>query len=224
MGHTGRKQRFIFAVVIFLVYFAAAWTTVRPKEWALFSGEQELALKIEHGIEPILFLVKREYAMDENGERAKAVRLPELENGDVLVTDAVFCLGWRHGHAAIVVDAKRGITLEAFAVGTTSDFDRTAQWEYYPRVRVLRLKAPKEMRDQIAEYAKTELVGLPYRLATGMVDDKDMRGNYWGTQCAHLVWLAFYHFGYDVDGDGGWLVTPHDLAISEQFEAVPLLP
>ncbi len=222
MGRTCRKQRFVFALVIFLVCFAAAWTTVRPREWDIFSGQQELALKTEHGIEPIMFLVKRDYAINEDGGRAKAVRLPELEDGDVLVTDAVFCLGWRHGHAAIVVDAKQGITLEAFAVGTTSDFDKTEQWEYYPRVRVLRLKASKETREQIAEYAKTELVGIPYRLITGMIDDKDMKENYWGTQCAHLVWLAFYHFGYDVDGDGGWLVTPYDLAISEQFEVVPL--
>ena len=224
MRRSGKRQRLLFAVVIFLACFTAAWTTVRPKEWSIFSEQQDFALKTEHGIEPIMFLVKRDYAMNEAGERARAVKLPELEDGDVLVTDAVFCFGWRHGHAAIVVDAKRGITLEAYAVGTTSDFDRIEQWEYYPTVRILRLKAPKEVREQIAEYAKTELIGIPYRLTTGMIDDKNMKENYWGTQCAHLVWLAFYHFGYDVDADGGWLVTPYDLAVSEQFEVVPLLP
>ena len=123
---------------------------------------------------------------------------------------------------AIVVDAKRGRTLEAYSVGTTSDFDSVGQWEYYPRVLVLRLRAPKEVRRQIAEFARTELVGIPYRLCTGMIDDKDMKGDYWGTQCAHLVWLAFYRFGYDVDGDGGWLVTPYDLSGSELFETVPV--
>ena len=36
-------------------------------------------------------------------------------------------------------------------------------------------------------------------LSPGMIDDKDMDGAYWGTQCAHLVWLAFFANGYDIE-------------------------
>lgn len=41
-----------------------------------------------------------------------------------------------------------------------------------------------------------------------------------GTQCAHLVWLAFARFGYDLDGDGGFVVTPADLCESGLLEVV----
>ena len=41
-----------------------------------------------------------------------------------------------------------------------------------------------------------------------------------GTQCAHLIWSAFAAAGYDIDSDGGWLVTPRDLARSPLLEVV----
>lgn len=43
-----------------------------------------------------------------------------------------------------------------------------------------------------------------------------------GTQCAHLIWAAFAAYGYDADSDGGWLVTPRDLALSPLFEVVQI--
>lgn len=58
-------------------------------------------------------------------------------------------------------------------------------------------------------------------LSPGVVDDKDMDGEYWGTQCAHLVWAAFDAYGYDIDGDGGWLVTPADFTSSGLLRIVP---
>lgn len=220
-----KKWTVVFMSVFFLTGVIVAVVmmlgTVRPEEWDIFFGVSEPTEGTESGTEPLFFFIKRECLLNKSGEKMKAVTFSGLENGDVLVTDSTYCLGWRHGHAALVVDAARGITLEAYAVGTTSDFGGTADWEYYPRVSVLRLKAPKEVREQIAAYAKEELTGIPYRLGSGMIDDKDMDEAYWGSQCAHLVWLAFYKFGYDVDGDGGWLVTPYDLEISDCFEALP---
>lgn len=220
-----KKRTVVFALTLFLAgcIMAAVMllADVRPKEWDVFSGISKFAEKTASGTEPLSFFIKRDYLLNENGEKIKSVKFSGLEDGDVLVTDSTFCLGWRHGHAALVVDAARGITLEAYAVGTTSDFGSVGDWEYYPNIKVLRLKASQKVREAVAAYAKHDLTGIPYRLSSGMVDDKDMDGRYWGSQCAHLVWLAFYKFGYDVDGDGGWLVTPYDLAISRQFEEVP---
>lgn len=165
----------------------------------------------------------QDYVKNESGEYLAVTRLPELQNGDVLTTDSTHFLGWRHGHAALVVDAEHHIVIEAFCVGTVSELSYTYGWQYFPGVQVLRLKADRETRNQIAKYAKEHLQGIPYRLSAGVIDDKDMKGDYWGTQCAHLVWLAFYYYGYDVDGNGGWLVTPADLQKSELFEVVPLI-
>ena len=144
-----------------------------------------------------------------------------IENGDILVTDSTYCFCYRHGHAGLVVDAKQGITLEAYGIGTKSEYAKLSEWQRYPHVKVLRLQAPKELRNKIAKEAKRSLVGIPYRLSSGMIDDKDMKGEYWGTQCAHLVWTAFKKYGYDIDGDGGWLVTPADFMKSELLVVVP---
>lgn len=43
-----------------------------------------------------------------------------------------------------------------------------------------------------------------------------------GTQCAHLVWYAYRNFGYDLDGDGGFVVTPDDLYHSDLLELVQI--
>lgn len=43
-----------------------------------------------------------------------------------------------------------------------------------------------------------------------------------GTQCAHLVWYAYRNFGYDLDSDGGFVVTPDDLYHSDLLELVQI--
>ena len=144
-----------------------------------------------------------------------------IEDGDILVTDSTYCFCYRHGHAGLVVDANKGLTLEAYGIGTKSEYAKLSEWERYPHVKVLRLQASKELRHEIAKEAMKELVGVPYRLSSGMIDDKDMAQEYWGTQCAHLVWVAFKKYGYDIDGDGGWLVTPNDFMKSELLVVIP---
>ena len=190
--------------------------TKTPGYWDVFAED-------ERKYESVLFygVIREEYLTDEQGRKMLQAELPPLEDGDILVTDSTYCLLYRHGHAAIVVDASRGLTLESYGVGTRSRLSAVSEWRRYPHVLVLRLDAPKEVRSAIAGYAKEKMTGLPYRLITGMVDDKDMKGNYWGTQCAHLVWAAFDAMGYDIDGDGGWLVTPADFTKSGLLRIVP---
>ena len=114
-----------------------------------------------------------------------------------------------------------GITLEAFGIGTKSEYSSLSEWRRYPHVIVLRLQAPENVRQTVVSYAKKNLVGIPYMLSPGVVDDKNMNEEYWGTQCAHLVWAAFDACGYDIDGDGGWLVTPVDFTYSGLLQIIP---
>ena len=181
----------------------------KPNYWAVFQGD-----KNQYDTITFYWIIKEEY---DNSYR----EFTNIEDGDILVTDSTYCFCYRHGHAALVIDAVKGLTLEAYGIGTESKYSKLSEWERYPHVKVLRLQAPKEIRKAIATYAKCSLDGIPYRLSSGMIDDKDMKGEYWGTQCAHLVWLAFKKYGYDIDGDGGWLVTPADFIRSELVVVVP---
>lgn len=187
-----------------------------PDYWRIFRGDE-----MQYRADTFYYIIKEEYRQNESGQRLYQPVFTNLQNGDILVTDSTYCFCFRHGHAALVIDAEQGITLEAFGLGTESEYSRVSEWRRYPHVLVLRLSASEEEREEIIEYAMEELTGIPYMLSPGMIDDKDMDEEYWGTQCAHLIWAAFFSQGYDIDGDGGWLVTPEDFVKSELLKIVP---
>ena len=54
---------------------------------------------------------------------SEPVKLAPLQDGDILVTNCSHVLSWRNGHAAIVADAEKGITLEAVVIGKNSHKD-----------------------------------------------------------------------------------------------------
>lgn len=144
--------------------------------------------------------------------------LPALEDGDILVTQCAHSFGWRHGHAALVVDAAAGRTLEAVTLGVPSGYGSVQSWRTYPSFSVLRLKeADAEARREAARYAQTHLQALPYRLTSGLFREKAPSPPA-GSQCAYLVWYTYYQSGYDLDGDGGRLVTVEDLLQSPLLE------
>lgn len=148
--------------------------------------------------------------------------LPAVQPGDILITFNGHVFGWRSGHAAIVVDAEKGLTLEAIMPGYDSKICSLEYWREYPGFALLRLKdVPLEQREQIAAYAQESLTDLPYSLmALSEISYSDSIPT--GTQCAHLVWYAYHHFGYDLDSDGGIVVTPADLYQSNLLELVQL--
>lgn len=187
-----------------------------PEYWKIFRQDEN-----DYETDTFYYIIKEEYREDTTGKRLYLESFSDIQDGDILVTDSTYCLCFRHGHAALVLDAKKGITLEAFGIGTESEYASLQAWQRYPHVLVLRLNAPKEIRQAVVEYAREHLLGIPYMLSPGVIDDKDMDGSYWGTQCAHLVWAAFEAFGYDIDGDGGWLVTPADFVESDWLNIVP---
>ena len=78
------------------------------------------------------------------------------------------------------------------------------------------------MRLKVKAYALAHLKGVPYHLSAGFLGKKapDVNASYFGLQCAYLVWYAWNAFGYDVDADGGRLVTASDILYSDCVEIV----
>lgn len=142
-------------------------------------------------------------------------RLAVLEDGDILITPCSHTFGWRNGHAALVVDAAQGLVLEAAVLGENSAVQPIGKWETYPAVLVFRLRGVSaEERAALASAACQRLCNVPY----GLLCRKRCGGVPRSTHCAHLVWDAFYACGFDLDSNGGSVVTPHDLAASPLLE------
>lgn len=165
-------------------------------------------------------ITSEERLVDDGLQIARGNKIVTLEDGDVLITKATHSIGWRHGHAAIVVDAENRITMEAAIWGENTSFQSVKKWESYPTLIQLRFKGSEETRKAAAEYAMNYLDEVPYGLLTGLPVKKMKQDNIEKTQCAHVVWYPYWTLGYDLDSDGGWLVTPKDLANSELFEVV----
>lgn len=164
-------------------------------------------------------IVHSERMRDKDGKLVEGFEIPDLRNGDILITKATHSLGWRHGHAAIVTDAAKGETMEAILLGNPTLLQNVSKWRTYPSFIHLRLKNHENVdTDKIAEYAKKKMLGIPYGLLTGIPvkAPEDIKE----TQCAHVVWYPYECFGYDLDSDGSWLVTPKDIARSDLLEVV----
>ncbi len=142
-----------------------------------------------------------------------------LEDGDILVTSCAHFFGFRNGHVGLVVDAEHGESLEAIVIGQNSRIQDVTRWSQFASFAVYRLRgADAETRAAIAHTAKRRLTDIPYSLAVGLYPASRMPGAVQATQCAHLVWEAFAAFGYDLDENGGRIVTPADLARSPFLE------
>ena len=148
--------------------------------------------------------------------------LVPLEDGDILISPCSHVSGWRNGHAAIVVDSEEGLTLESIVLGQNSSIVDVFFWRLYPAFLVFRLKdSSAQERAEIAQNAAETLLDIPYGFTVGVLSPKYQEGvRPQITQCSHLVWNAYRQFGYDLDSDGGGVVTPHDIANSPELELV----
>lgn len=174
--------------------------------------------------EKIGIITSQESFIDNQGTYKYGFDLAPYKNGYVLITKATHSLGWRHGHAAIVTDDEKGITLEAIILGQNSQYQNINKWRMYPSFIMLKLKdTSNEKLNEIADFSKNYMNDMPYLLTIGLFSRKNPdSNNIKGTQCSHLVWYPFKQFGYDVDSDGLWLVTPKDIANSDLFEIVQI--
>lgn len=153
--------------------------------------------------------------------------MPAVRTGDILVTFSGHFFGWRSGHAGLVTDSDKGEVLEALAPGQDSGLCDLEHWKEYPGFALLRLKGNTvEETEEIAAYAAEYLTNVPYDLASHKGRRRQspdaVSQPLSGTQCAHLIWAAYARFGYDLDSDGGWIVTPDDLFHSELLEVVQI--
>jgi len=139
-----------------------------------------------------------------------------------IITKCSHVFGWRNGHAAIIVNAAQGETLESVVLGTNSLVQTTDKWKNYPDFMIFRIKgSSEEFMNEIAQSALINLNNIPYDFTVGILSPKyEKTGEISGTQCSHLVWEAFKLFGYDLDSDSGMIVTPKDIANSPLLEVV----
>lgn len=144
-----------------------------------------------------------------------------LHDGDVLVTSTCHTFGWRNGHSALVIDGASGRTLQSLAPGYNSSYGSADWFRNAANFLVLRLKEPASRGREIADWASRHLYGVEYSLLTGFFSSpKDQGNSPKTTNCSHLVWQAYKHFGYDIDSDGGIVCTSRDIANCELFEVV----
>jgi uncharacterized protein YycO len=190
----------------------------------LLEFQENFFTKYNVSVEKSAVIVNHESLEDEEGKITYGFELAPYENGYVLVTKATHSLGWRHGHAGIVTDAENQETLEAVLLGKDSMLQNINKWRSFPSFMMLKLKdTSQETLDEIAEFAKNNLLGVPYGLTAGLFSSKNPNPeNIKTTQCSHIVWYPFMQYGYDIDSDGTWLVTPKDIANSELFEIVQI--
>jgi uncharacterized protein YycO len=174
--------------------------------------------------ESIGIITSQESIVNDEGKPMYGFDLAPYENGYVLITKATHSLGWRHGHAAIITDAENKETLEAVILGSNTRFQNINKWRVYPSFMMLKLKDnSQETLEEVAKFAKENLYDIPYGLTVGLTTKKNpVPENIKSTQCSHVAWYPFMQYGFDVDSDGSWLVTPKDIANSDLFEVVQI--
>ena len=151
------------------------------------------------------------------------IPLIDLQPGDILLTLSTHTAGWRHGHAGLVLDSNT--VLESTVLGSRSTPVSAAHWSTYSNYAVVRIKnVTPELQRQVANYGLEHLTGIPYRLLSGLIGPKAPPSDapWFGLHCSYLVWYAWNHFGYDLDSDGGRLVTAQDLLHSDLVEIVQI--
>lgn len=140
-----------------------------------------------------------------------------LENGDIIMTSSTHISGFRLGHSALVVNEALNRTLEANSYGEKSAYGTSSLFTGRINFLVYSPKVDKETKEKVVEYATENLLGIDYDAFVGILSKKDRTDK---TQCAHLIWEAYNHFGIDLDSNGGGLVKPRDMANSPHMELV----
>lgn len=163
-------------------------------------------------------LTRMDKSFDADGNWIPSFELAPYENGYIFLSKSTYTFNWRHGHAGIVVDAKRGKVLESLEPGTTSTLQNASKWQYYPTFKMMRPKdTPQETLDEIANYALENLQDIPYNIIA-----PKKASNIKSTQCSLLVWQAYKRFGIDLDTNGGPFVSPQDIARNPYLETLQI--
>lgn len=147
----------------------------------------------------------------------------DLQAGDILVSLNSHTVGYRHGHAALVVEGDRGVTLEAATMGTDSMILSASHWRDYPSFVQLRLKSDRydaqAVGEEAADAALEHLKGVSYDLFCGFFLPSLPVQPPQSVQCASLVWYAYALVGVDLQLDG-LMASPTTLLNSPELEVV----
>lgn len=143
-----------------------------------------------------------------------------LEDGDIVVTSSTHISFVRIGHAGLVTNGTFNEILQANAYGTYSKIGEIGNFTNRVNFMIFRpdpTKIDSYTVQKVVQYAKTNLLNIPYEGLTGLLTSKNDINK---SQCAHIVWYAYKQFGIDLDGNGGCMVVPYDLAKSDYLQLV----
>ncbi len=178
----------------------------------------------ESSCAPLGITTREHRFLDEEGKLLVAAPLAPLKEGDIILSFSTHTAGWTHGHAGLVVDPEECVTLESVVLGSLSAQMNGEHWRSYTTMMILRPKSDDETRRKVAELALEQLDGIPYSLVSGVFGDKLQAPDApHSAHCGYLPWYAWAAGGgLDLDGDGGRIVAPEDLAMSDQVEIVQI--
>ena len=119
----------------------------------------------------------------------------------------------------MVINVNTETLIQSSGYDSPSNTTSTSNIFVRPTFIVLRANADKNTRNAVSTYAKNNLIGLKYDLLAGIFESKAPT-TLKRTHCSHIVWYAYNHFGIDIDGNGGKIVTPHDMISSKNLSIV----
>ncbi len=146
----------------------------------------------------------------------KLMEMVDVEVGDIIVTNGTQFCGKTFGHCGLVTSIDGGV-LQSYGYGELSEVGTTFDFQERASFIILSPRVDKDIKNQVAEYAINSLQGIPYNVFIGLFNTKDSINT---TQCSHLIWYAYHHFGYDFDNNGGGICLPHDLICLDQMDVV----
>ncbi len=202
-------------------------SSIKNRQKIFFDGYPYTCVKIG-------LVTYNERMRDEYGKKLKGYKLVDLRPGDVLVSLSTHTLGYRHGHCGIVVNApkkgKEAKTLEAVYWGEPTEYQTTGKWRSCPTLVHLRISKEsaesmgytvEELGKLLAECAEKDGADVQYALLPELYNKNESDGMK-RTHCSHLVWYVYNKFGFNIDSDGGAIVTPYDIAASDLFDIVQI--
>ena len=138
----------------------------------------------------------------------------QLEDGDILYSPSTFFSFLRLGHSSVVVDGETRRIAQASGYGSSLEFLPASNFFIRPAYAVLRPDASADIRGAVADKVYYELADATYDFFGGYLTPK-FPEKLTRTQCAHMIWYAYYSYGVNLD-DGGRAVTPDNLLTAER--------
>ena len=138
-----------------------------------------------------------------------------VKKGDIIVTSAVQFSGIRLGHSALVINEEE--IIEAVGYGSLSHINKVDSFMERPSFLILSPNCDDKKKEEVVNYAIENLLGIPYNIFAGVFPLKDKITS---TQCAHLVWYAYYKNEIDLDDNRGLIITPKQLANSKEMTVI----